>query len=166
MENFQRSSALPMIKYNFVVLFLSQLYYLFIYASKYFLIDHHYKGMSEFIISSQMAKFIDVPAGCWRLIHTDWWQWQQYRSPCEHPLLFALNPFMTTALSLPQQCEHPYLIALNPFMTENIQIFRCRCRSVWTNLDLLQSVHHLDIICYLWIFLFSYNIFDQWVTLS
>ena len=43
MENFQRSSATPNIKYNFVVLFLSQLYILFIYASKYFLIDHHYK---------------------------------------------------------------------------------------------------------------------------
>ena len=43
MENFQRSSALPNIKYNFVELFLSQLYLLFIYASKYFLIDHHYK---------------------------------------------------------------------------------------------------------------------------
>ena len=45
MENFQCSSAPPNIKYNFVVdlLFLSQLYILFIYASKYFLIDHHYK---------------------------------------------------------------------------------------------------------------------------
>ena len=43
MENFQRSSALPNIKYNCVVLFLSELYILFIYASKYFLIDHHYK---------------------------------------------------------------------------------------------------------------------------
>ena len=43
MENFQCSSALPNIKYNCVVLFLSQLYILFIYASKYFLIDHHYK---------------------------------------------------------------------------------------------------------------------------
>ena len=35
MENFQRSSAPPNIKYNCVVLFLSQLYLLFIYASKY-----------------------------------------------------------------------------------------------------------------------------------
>ena len=43
MENFQRSSAHPNIKYYCVVLFLSQLYILFIYASKYFLIDHHYK---------------------------------------------------------------------------------------------------------------------------
>ena len=43
MENFQRSSAHPNIKYNCVVLFLSQLYILSIYASKYFLIDHHYK---------------------------------------------------------------------------------------------------------------------------
>ena len=43
MENFQWSSALPYIKYNCVVLFLIQLYILSIYASKYFLIDHHYK---------------------------------------------------------------------------------------------------------------------------
>ena len=43
MENFQRSSAHPNIKYDFVVLFLSKLYMLFIYVSKYFLIDHHYK---------------------------------------------------------------------------------------------------------------------------
>ena len=44
MENFQHSSAHPNIKYNCVVLFLNQLYRLFIYASKYFLIDHHYKS--------------------------------------------------------------------------------------------------------------------------
>ena len=48
MENFQRSSALPNIKYNPVVLFLSQLYLLFIYASKYFLKDHHCKSQTEF----------------------------------------------------------------------------------------------------------------------
>ena len=42
-EKFQRSSALPDIKYNFVVLFLRQMYWLFIYVSKYFLIDHHCK---------------------------------------------------------------------------------------------------------------------------
>ena len=35
MEKFQRSSALLNIKYYFVVLFLSQLYLLFIYNSKY-----------------------------------------------------------------------------------------------------------------------------------
>ena len=54
MENFQRSLAPPNINYNCVVLFLSQLYLLFIYASKYFLIDHHCKSQTE---------FIDVPAG-------------------------------------------------------------------------------------------------------
>ena len=43
MKKFQCSSALPNIKYNCVVLFLSQLYILFIYVSKYFLIDHHCK---------------------------------------------------------------------------------------------------------------------------
>ena len=43
MENFQRSSAPHIIKYNCVVLFLCQLYLLINYASKYFLIDHHYK---------------------------------------------------------------------------------------------------------------------------
>ena len=43
MKNFQHYLALPNIKYNYTVLFLSQLYLLFIYASKYFLIDHHYK---------------------------------------------------------------------------------------------------------------------------
>ena len=35
LEKFQRSSALPSMKYNCVVLFLGQLYWLFIYASKY-----------------------------------------------------------------------------------------------------------------------------------
>ena len=35
-------------KYNWVVLFLSQLYLLFIHASKYFLIDHHCKTQTEF----------------------------------------------------------------------------------------------------------------------
>ena len=64
MENFQCSSVLPNIKYNCVVLFLSQFYLLFIYASKYFLVDHHCKSQTEFMISSQKAKFIDVPAGC------------------------------------------------------------------------------------------------------
>ena len=64
MENFQCSLAPPNIKYNCVVLFFSQLYILLIYASKYFLIATIIKGMSEFMISSQKAKFIDVPAGC------------------------------------------------------------------------------------------------------
>ena len=35
LEKIQRSLVLPNIKYNCVVLFLSQLYWLFIYASKY-----------------------------------------------------------------------------------------------------------------------------------
>ena len=48
MENFQRSSAPPSIKYNYVVLFLCQLYLLINYASKYFLIDHHCKSQTEF----------------------------------------------------------------------------------------------------------------------
>ena len=43
MENFQRSSAPPIIKYNCVVLFLCQVYLVINYASKYFLIDHHDK---------------------------------------------------------------------------------------------------------------------------
>ena len=59
MENFQLNSAPPNIKYNFVVLFLSQLYILFIYIFSKTTIM---KGMSEFMISSQKAKFIDVPA--------------------------------------------------------------------------------------------------------
>ena len=41
--HFQHSSASPNIKYNYVILFLCQLYLLIIYASKYFLIDYHYK---------------------------------------------------------------------------------------------------------------------------
>ena len=48
MENFQRSSAPPIIKYNYVVLFLCQLYLLIDYASKYFLIDHYCKSQTEF----------------------------------------------------------------------------------------------------------------------
>ena len=43
LEKFQCSSALPNLKYNCAVLFLKEIYWLFIYASKYFLIDHHYK---------------------------------------------------------------------------------------------------------------------------
>ena len=53
MENFKRSSAPPIITYNFVVLFLSQLYILFIYASKYVLIDHHYE---RYVRSYDLAK--------------------------------------------------------------------------------------------------------------
>ena len=48
MENFQCSLALPNTKYNCVVLFLSQLYLLFINATKYILIDHHCKSQTEF----------------------------------------------------------------------------------------------------------------------
>ena len=48
LEKFQRSLALPNVKYNCVVLFLSQLYLLFIYASKYFLIGNHCEIQSEF----------------------------------------------------------------------------------------------------------------------
>ena len=47
MENFQRSSTPPNIKYNCVVISLGQLYLLFIHASKYFLIDHHCKSQTE-----------------------------------------------------------------------------------------------------------------------
>ena len=54
MESIQRSLAHPNIKYNCVVLFLSQLYWLFIYASKYFLIDHDCKSQTEF--SDLLAK--------------------------------------------------------------------------------------------------------------
>ena len=42
------------IKYDCVVLFMSQLYFLFIYVSKYFLIDHHCKTQTEF--SDLLAK--------------------------------------------------------------------------------------------------------------
>ena len=48
MENFQHSSAPPIIKYNCVVLFLCQLHLLINYALKYFLIDHHCKSQTEF----------------------------------------------------------------------------------------------------------------------
>ena len=54
MENFQHSWAPPNMKYNCVVLFLGKLYYLFIYASKYFLIDNHCKSQTEF--SDLLAK--------------------------------------------------------------------------------------------------------------
>ena len=42
-----RSSALPSIKYNYVLLFLRQMYWLLIYTSKYFLIDQPCKFQSE-----------------------------------------------------------------------------------------------------------------------
>ena len=47
MEKFQCSSALLNIKYNCAVLFLKVMYWLFIYASKYFLIDRHYKTLDR-----------------------------------------------------------------------------------------------------------------------
>ena len=42
-QNFKRSLAVPNVKYNCAILFWKELYWLFIYASKYFLIDHHCK---------------------------------------------------------------------------------------------------------------------------
>ena len=50
LEKFKCSLALPNIKYNFVVLVLSQLYWLFIYLcfKRYFPIGHHCKTQSEF----------------------------------------------------------------------------------------------------------------------
>ena len=45
LEKFQLSLALPNLKYNCAVLFLKEMYLLFIYASKYFIIDHHYKTL-------------------------------------------------------------------------------------------------------------------------
>ena len=62
MEKFEHSSALPNIKYN-CVLSLSQHYILFIYVSKYVLIDHHYKSYIR--IYDLLAKGIDVPAACY-----------------------------------------------------------------------------------------------------
>ena len=53
-EIFQHSSALPNIKYNFAVLILSQL--LFIYASKYIV-----KSSQNFLISSKKTKFTELP---------------------------------------------------------------------------------------------------------
>ena len=47
LENFQHSSALPNFKYNYAVLFLKEMYWLFIYASKCFLIDHHCKTLDR-----------------------------------------------------------------------------------------------------------------------
>ena len=44
MENFKCSSAVPNVKYNCAILFWKELYWVFIYASKYFLIDHHCKA--------------------------------------------------------------------------------------------------------------------------
>ena len=48
------NGKLPNIKYNCVVLFFSQLYLLFIYASINFLIDNHCKTQTEF--SDLLAK--------------------------------------------------------------------------------------------------------------
>ena len=58
MENFQRSSDHPNIKYTCVVLFLGQLYILFIYTSKYFLIDHHYKRYVKIYYLFAKGKFL------------------------------------------------------------------------------------------------------------
>ena len=47
LEKFQCSSALPNIKYNYVVLFWSQLYWVFIYDSKYIFSDTNAKMWTE-----------------------------------------------------------------------------------------------------------------------
>ena len=63
MENFQRSLAPPYIKYNCVVLiFVSTLFI-------NYLCFKIIKAKQNFLISSQKAKFIDVPAG--------WWIWRK-----------------------------------------------------------------------------------------
>ena len=70
--------------------------------------------------SREGARASGAPPGSAPGIHTEWWQWQRYRSSCEHLHLFVLNPFMTTPLPLPLECEHPHLIALNPFIGNDI----------------------------------------------
>ena len=58
LENLQCSSAVPNIKYNCVVLFLSQLCWLYIYASKYISIitDTHTKIWTEIMIMSFLGR--------------------------------------------------------------------------------------------------------------
>ena len=68
LEKFQCSRAFPNIKYNSAVLFWSQLYWLFIYTSKYifhinlFFIDTHTKIWTEFtdivFFSKKLLKFL------------------------------------------------------------------------------------------------------------
>ena len=47
LESFQCSLTLLNLKYNHAVLFLKEMYWLFIYNSKYFLIDHHCKTLER-----------------------------------------------------------------------------------------------------------------------
>ena len=61
-----------------------------------------------------------IVEGPLRCVHTEWWQRERYRSPCEHPHSFTLNPFRTTPLLLPLQCERFHLIAFNPFIGNDI----------------------------------------------
>ena len=69
LEKFQCSSVLPNVKYNCAVLFWSQFYWLFIYASKYiflykknFLIDTHTKIWTEItdiiVFRKKLLKFL------------------------------------------------------------------------------------------------------------
>ena len=65
----QRSSDLPDARYNYVVLFLGQMYWLFLYAQKYFFSQTTIvKLQSEFLVLSKMLGFFDVPSGCSILI--------------------------------------------------------------------------------------------------
>ena len=56
MEKLQHIWAPPGVKCNCIALFLCQLYLLFIYASKYFPIDHHH--------CKTQTELFELPAGC------------------------------------------------------------------------------------------------------
>ena len=65
LEKFQRSSDLPNIKYNCVLLFLNQLYWVFIYESKYiFSYTPMLKCEQKLLILSFKEEITEVPAGC------------------------------------------------------------------------------------------------------
>ena len=74
LEKFQCSSDLPNANYNCVVLFLGQVYWLFIYAAKY--ISSHTTIVNcnqNFWILSKMSGLFDVPLACYRSNHdADW----------------------------------------------------------------------------------------------
>ena len=65
LEKFQHNLTLLNTDYNCAVLFLSQLYRLFIYASKYiFSWTTIVKPNQNFLISSKKTEFSELPSGC------------------------------------------------------------------------------------------------------
>ena len=138
MEKFQRSSALPMIKYNFVVLFLSQLYYLFIYASKYFLIDHHYKRYVRIYYLLTNGKIY----WCSRRVLKAYSHWLAAMTtvslPMWTPSLVCIEPIHDDSFTVATAMWTPLFDCIKPIHDDTFAI----ATAMWTPpLDCIQPIH-------------------------